>query len=182
MKRVLLLVTVASMFAAAMVLSGVAQAAPISNKAEAQCVKLAILTQGSSFNPSNYTFHAGTAGDDTFDGQATAGPDVFCGFDGIDSITTLDAGDVFIGGAGDDFVINNNGVFDGGQGNDFVDNNNGLSLFFGGEGDDVVETNAPRAFFSGGFGNDVVFNNLGDFTGGPGDDSVGIGNPPVDGP
>ena len=37
-----------------------------------------------------------------FDGQATAGPDVFCGFGGDDSISTLDAGDIFIGGAGND--------------------------------------------------------------------------------
>ena len=44
MKRMLLLVTVGLMLAAAMALSGVAQAAPISDKADAQCAKLAIKT------------------------------------------------------------------------------------------------------------------------------------------
>src|SRR5918998_5358019 len=91
MKRILLLVTVASMLAAAMALSGVARAGPVGSKADAQCMTLANKTLGSSFKPSNYTFIGGTAGNDTFtgtDGQR----EVFCGFGGDDSIGTLGGG------------------------------------------------------------------------------------------
>src|SRR4051812_40582942 len=110
MKRILLLVTVTLMLAAAMALSGVAQAKPIGGKADAKCAQLTIKTLGPSFNPSTYTFHGGTEGADVFTGQATAGPDVFCGFGGDDSITTLDAGDIFLGGAGNDSVRDNFGT------------------------------------------------------------------------
>jgi hypothetical protein len=68
------------MLAVAMAVSGVAQAKPISGKADAQCVKLAIMTLGPSFNPSNYTFIGGTASNDifdNFDNHGTADPDVF---------------------------------------------------------------------------------------------------------
>jgi hypothetical protein len=68
MKRILLLGTVALMLAAAIALSGVAQAAPISDKADAQCAKLAIKTLGPSSNPSNYTFIGGSEGEDDFTG------------------------------------------------------------------------------------------------------------------
>src|SRR5919107_2304227 len=53
------------------------------NSPDAQCRTLASKTLGSSFNPDNYTFHGGTAADDTFtgtDGQS----EVFCGFGGND--------------------------------------------------------------------------------------------------
>src|SRR5215217_3220936 len=77
MKRFSLLVTVASMLVAAMPLSRVAQAAPISDKADAQCAKLAIRTLGTSFNPSNYAFHGGTEGnDDVIRSDVTDGPDL----------------------------------------------------------------------------------------------------------
>ena len=103
-------------------LSRVAQAAPISTKADAQCAKEAIQTLGSSFDPSTYSFHGGTEANDTFtDDDATAGPDVFCDFGGDDVIRRLDAGDVFLGGEGDDFVFEvNEGTFNGGEGNDTV--------------------------------------------------------------
>jgi hypothetical protein len=65
-KPIVLLTTLAAMLAAAIALSGVAQAAPISDKADAQCAKLAIKTLGPSFNASNYTFIGGTEGDDNF--------------------------------------------------------------------------------------------------------------------
>jgi hypothetical protein len=92
MKRIfILLAPLALMLGAAMALSGVAQAGPVGSKADAQCLTLASKTLGSSFNPSNYTFHGGTAGNDTFtgtDGQS----EVFCGFGGDDSIGTLGGG------------------------------------------------------------------------------------------
>jgi hypothetical protein len=62
---------------------------------------LAIKTLGTGFDPANYTFHGGTEGTDDFTGQVTVGPDVFCGF-GDDGIDTLDAGDVFLSGDGND--------------------------------------------------------------------------------
>jgi hypothetical protein len=121
MRRIMLFVTVASMLAAAMALSGMVQAKPISDKADAQCAKLAIQTLGPSYNPSNYTFHGGTEGEDNFDFQATDGIDeVFCGFGGNDEITNLEAGDIFLGGAGADFIEFNVGTFYGGPGDDMV--------------------------------------------------------------
>jgi hypothetical protein len=155
MRRILLLVTVASMLAAAMALSGVAQAAPISGKADVQCLKLAIKTLGPSFNPSTYTFIGGTEDIDDFTGQGTTeGNDVFCGFGGIDSIPYLDAGDIFLGGAGDDGVGQNSGTFYGEAGNDFVSGNFGT--FYGGAGNDHVNTNSPTGTFDGGDGTDSV--------------------------
>jgi hypothetical protein len=120
MKRVSLLVTVALMLAAAMTLSGVAQAAPTTGtKADAMCLAEAAKTLKPGFNPSNYAFHGGTTGDDDFDGQATAGPDVFCGFGGDDQIGYVDEGDIFLGGAGKDSVFYGS-----------------YSTFYGGAGDD----------------------------------------------
>jgi Ca2+-binding RTX toxin-like protein len=144
MKRVMLLVTVALMLAAAMALSGVAQAAPIGGKADAQCAKLAIKTLGPNFNPSTYTFHGGTEGDARDNFTATEGNDVFCGFGGFDRILRLDAGDIFLGGAGNDSVDTNNGTFYGGEGGDFVDLNFGT--FYGEEGNDAVGANLPGGF------------------------------------
>jgi hypothetical protein len=152
-------------------LSGVAQAAPISTKADAQCAKLAIQTLGSSFNPSNYTFHGGTEANDTFtDDDATAGPDVFCGFGGDDVIRRLDAGDVFLGGEGDDFV--------GTDAGDPLSSNYGT--FYGGPGDDFV-LDVNESTFNGGEGDDRVTDNRGTFVGGEGNDTVVTGNPPTDG-
>ena len=154
MKRILLLVTVALMLAAAMALSGVAQAAPISDKADAQCLKLAIKTLGPSFNPATYNFLGGTDGTDTLP-AGTAGPDVFCGFGGDDRIARLNVGDIFLGGEGDDCrlrrrrpVIFNYGTFYGGEGNDTVAYNRGT--FYGGPGQfDTVGYNYAGATFEG---------------------------------
>ena len=118
MKRLLLLVTVALMLAAAMALSGLAQAAPIDGKADAQCAKLAKRTLGPSYNSSNYTFIGGTEGIDNFNGRATDGPDVFCGFGGDELTRTIDESDIFLGGEGNDSVSTNYGTFYGGAGND----------------------------------------------------------------
>ena len=129
MKRIFMLTSMALMLAAAMALSGVAQAAPVGSKADAQCLTLAIQTLGPGFNPSNYAFHGGTAGNDNFTGQGTEGKgDVFCGFGGDDSIDTLGGGDIFIGGAGNDSVTQNFNTFNGGDGIDSVVTNNGGTL------------------------------------------------------
>jgi hypothetical protein len=139
MKRILLLVTVASMLAAALALSGVAQAKPTATSADRQCKKLAIQTLP-NFKPAHYTFHGGTEDSDTFDDDNTEGqPDVFCGFGGVDGIeTTLDAGDIFLGGADFDGVVNNNGTFYGQEGGDVVGFNNTSGIFYGGADDDSV--------------------------------------------
>ena len=132
MKRIfMLLAPLALMLVAAMALSGVAQAAPVGSKADAQCLTLAIQTLGPGFNPSNYAFHGGTAGNDNFTGQGTEGKgDVFCGFGGDDSIDTLGGGDIFIGGTGNDSVTYNapGSTFNGGDGIDSVVTNNGGTL------------------------------------------------------
>ena len=140
MKRNLLLVTLASMLACAMALSWVAQAAPVGGKADAKCLAEAVRTLPPGFNPSNYTFHGGTQGDDAFEDPFTAGPDVFCGFGGDDSLQApwLDAGDIFLGGAGNDTIFDNFGTFYGGEGNDRVHDNDLGATFNGGPGDDSV--------------------------------------------
>jgi hypothetical protein len=144
MKRILLLVTVALMLAGAMALTGVAQARPIADSADAQCAKLAIKTLGPSFNPSNYTFIGGTADTDVFSNQATDGPDVFCGFGSFDTISKLAEGDIFLGGGGNDFVLINEGTFYGEEGDDSVTANRGT--FYGGAGDDSVDINTGGIF------------------------------------
>jgi hypothetical protein len=194
-KRILLLTTLAALMAAAMALSGVAQAQqPIGGSADAQCARLAIETLGPSYNPSNYTFVGGTEGDD-FSLEATDGPDVFCGFGGADGIFLLDTGDVFLGGTGNDNVYINYGTFYGGAGDDYVSENSGT--FYGGAGDDSVSQNSGTfrggtgndavtfinyGTFYGGAGDDNVYRNFGTFYGGPGYDTVAIADPPVDGP
>ena len=143
MKRVLLLVAVASMLAAAMALSGVAQAAIGGNKANAQCRAEAVRTLQPGFKPSNYTFIGGTAGNDRLDGLGSNdAPDVFCGFGGDDLIGNLAEDDIFLGGAGNDVDDVNYGTFYGGAGNDYVDNNE-FGTFYGGPGDDTVGSGQP---------------------------------------
>jgi hypothetical protein len=172
MRRILMLLSVAAMLAAAMALSGVAQAKPTATSADRQCKKLAIQTLP-NFNPAHYTFHGGTDDSqvsDTFDGQVTEGNDVFCGFRGPNSINTLDEGDIFIAGetsdvvginngtfygqGGGDGVGTNYGTFYGGAGDDFVIDNFGT--YYGQEGNDGVERNYPGATFDGGDGTDFV--------------------------
>src|SRR4051794_34017365 len=98
MKRIMLLVTVALMLAAAMALSGVAQAASPRARCQAEAETL------TGLDLTGYNFIGGNKRADNFNRKATEGADVFCGFGGNDAIDTLDAGDIFIGGAGDDFV------------------------------------------------------------------------------
>ena len=139
MRRIMVLLATVAMMAAMLAMSGVAQAAPINDKADAQCLKLAIETLGPGYNPSNYTFHGGTADNDDFSLEPTDGPDVFCGFGGNDFITFLDEGDIFLGGAGNDAALSNRGTFYGGAGNDQVVFNSGT--FDGGDGtfDSVID-------------------------------------------
>jgi hypothetical protein len=142
MKRIMLLVTVASMLGAAMAISGVAQAAQGGNKANAQCRAEAVRTLQPGFKPSDYNFVGGTAGNDRLDGLGSNdAPDVFCGFGG-DDLIGLAEGDIFLGGAGNDVVDINYGTFYGEEGNDYVDNNE-FGTFYGGPGDDTVDSGQP---------------------------------------
>ena len=166
MRRILLLASMALMFAAAMALSGVAQAkTTIGGPTAAQCKNLAIKTLGKGFDPSGYTFVVGTGGNDDFTGQATAGNDVFCGFGGDDSIYTLDQGSIFLGGDGNDSVIKNYGTFYGGDGNDSIDSpydgivGANFGTFNGGAGDDYVQINRFNGTFNGGDGTDSITRN-----------------------
>jgi hypothetical protein len=146
MRRILLLMTLALILAAAMALSGVAQAkTTIGGPTAAQCKNLAIKTLGKGFDPSGYAFVAGTAGDDRF--SNTFGlPEVFCGFGGDDGLFTLEAGDVYLGGDGNDELINNFGTFYGGAGDDFVSDNFG-GTFYGEAGNDTVTINYEGGTF-----------------------------------
>ena len=172
MRRILLLTTLAAMMAAALALSGVAQGAPVGGSADAKCLAEAAKTvEQPGFNPADYAFHGGTELDNNFDGRATAGPDVFCGFGGFDVISNLNAGDIFLGGEGDDGVSTNNGIFFGGEGGDSVDTNSLTGTFNGGAGSDFVDDNIGA--FNGEVGDDTVQTNNGTFNGGAGDDFVG---------
>ena len=119
MKRLLLLVTLALMLAAAMALSRVAQAASPSSKCQQAAASLGI--------SGSYKYIAGSdKKNDNFTSKGTEGADVFCGFGGNDSIETLREGDIFIGGAGNDKVSETNyGTFYGEEGNDFASENYG---------------------------------------------------------
>ncbi len=127
MKRIFMLTTLALMLAAAMALSGVAQAA----SPKAKCQQEAESLSGSNLTGSNFILGNNKRADDFSSKATTAGTDVFCGFGGDDWIDTLDAGDLFIGGAGNDTIYEtNNGTFIGGAGDDFV-------VYVGGTGDFV---------------------------------------------
>jgi hypothetical protein len=168
MKRIVLLTALAAMMAAAMALCGVAQAKPITNgKADAKCLVEAVRTLQPGFKPSDYAFHGGTEGDD-ISLQATDGADVFCGFGGNDRTGTLAAGDIFIGGEGDDLVFINEGTFYGQEGIDIVSANYGT--YYGGPGNDFATVNYGT--FNGGEGDDFVNRNVGTFNGGEGNDTV----------
>lgn len=136
-KALMALGLLAAMVAAMMIFSGVAHAkTTIGGPTAAQCKNLAIKTIGSSFDPSGYTFVVGTSGDDTF--TDTAGKrEVFCGFGGNDSMDTIEAGDIFLGGDGNDYAYGNfDGTVYGGAGDDYVYYNQGT--FYGEEGNDYV--------------------------------------------
>jgi Ca2+-binding RTX toxin-like protein len=176
MKRIVLLTALAAMMAAAMALSGVAQAKPITeDKADKKCLVEAVRTvEQPGFKPAAYTFFGGTEDNDTADLQRTEGPDVFCGFGGNDLVGSLDPGDIFLGGAGGDSVGGiSQGTFYGGEGDDTVLFASQGSTFNGGEGNDEVTSNF--ATFNGEAGDDFVEQNAegATFNGGPGIDTFG---------
>jgi len=158
MRRSLLLLT--AMALALLVASSVAQAA----SPTARCLQEAQSLTGTNLTGSNVVVGNNKRADDFSSKATTAGTDVFCGFGGDDWIDTLDAGDIFIGGAGNDTIYNtNNGTFYGGAGDDTVggggsdavnDTNNGT--FYGGDGRDVVYTN-NGTFYGGGGGDFIVY-------------------------
>jgi hypothetical protein len=147
MRRTLLLLT--TMALGVLMVSSVAQAA----SPTASCLQEAQTLTGSTLT--GYNVVVGKNRADNFTSKATAGGDVFCGRGGSDAIGTLDAGDIFIGGAGDDSVLDNYGTFLGGAGNDTLDGN--VGIFGGGAGDDSVSTNLGGTFY-GGDGIDTVEN------------------------
>jgi len=115
---------------------------PLSSTKSCQPIGAASKTvEQPGFNPSNYTFIGGTEGIDNFSNppKATADPDVICGFGGDDAIFTVDAGDIFLGGEGNEFIAFNSGTVYGGEGKDFIDTNKGT--FDGGAGIDEVSIN-----------------------------------------
>jgi hypothetical protein len=136
---------------------GAAGPALAQGDARARCIREAARAGliGRDLNPSNANFVGGTDGIDNFTGQETAGRDVFCGFGGGDVIDALFAGDIFLGGAGDDIVHEmKGGTFNGGAGDDRVFDLQG-GTFNGGAGDDVVH-NMLGGTFNGGAGTDTV--------------------------
>jgi hypothetical protein len=138
MKRISLLVTLALMLAAALALSGVAQAqTTIGGPTAAQCKNLAIKTLGKGFDPSGYTFVVGTADSDSFSSD-NGQPEVFCGYGGNDLIRVLEAGDIFLGADGIDIVTTNYGTVYGGAGNDAVNVNEVGGTFYGEAGYDFA--------------------------------------------
>src|SRR5918998_1804829 len=157
MRRSLLLLT--TMALGVLMVSSVAQAA----SPKAKCQQEAVTLTGSTFTGANFVVGNNKRADD-FSSKATAGTDVFCGFGGDDWTDTLDAGDLFIGGAGNDTIYEtNNDTFIGGAGDDTIGGgcsdvegvnctNNGT--FYGGDGRDVVYFN--NGFFYGGGGGDFV--------------------------
>jgi hypothetical protein len=125
-----------------LMVGSVAQAA---GSPRANCLQEAQLLTSSTLTGYNVVVGNNRRADD-FTSKATAGDDVFCGRGGNDSIATLDAGDIFIGGAGDDYLHdfqNNNGTFYGGAGNDYVFYNYGT--FDGGDGTTLSTSRTPRA-------------------------------------
>jgi Ca2+-binding RTX toxin-like protein len=173
-KRIFVLMALALMLVAAMALSGVAQAASPRAKCKQEAASLGLSLDG-------YNFIYGNNKNNDLSSQATAGPDFFCGLGGNYRVLTLDAGDIFVGGAGDDDVYSNGGTFNGGDGNDSVYYLSSGATFIGGAGNDSVTTALGGTFY-GDADNDSVHNNDATFYGGDGIDTVDNGNPPVDGP
>ncbi len=170
MRRSLLLL--ATMALGVLMVGSVAQAA---GSPRANCLQEAQLLTSSTLTGYNVVVGNNRRADD-FTSKATAGDDVFCGRGGNDSIATLDAGDIFIGGAGDDYLHDfqyNNGTFYGGDGNDSVFYNN--ATFYGGAGNDsVTQFQDTTGTFNGEDGNDSVSLNFnfGTFNGGDGVDTI----------
>src|ERR671910_845313 len=137
-KRIVLLSTLAAMLAAAMALSGVAQAAPtIDTKADAKCLAEAAKTvQQPGFNPADYIFHGGADDDGVVHNNGT-----FYGQAGGDNVGVNHETGTYYAGEGDDHVQINNGTYYGQEGSDSVDFNHETGTVFGGADDDHVQEN-----------------------------------------
>ena len=158
-----------------LVLLMVSPALADNGNARSQCISAAAQAGMSIPDLNNVNVIVGTEGDDLFVGQATEGPDVFCGLGGQDYLETLDEGDVFLGGVGNDSVsFLKGGTFYGGKGFDSVGNLEG-GTFNGDKGNDSVEY-LYGGTFNGGAGDDdsVTFQYGGTFNGGAGDDVVSV--------
>jgi Ca2+-binding RTX toxin-like protein len=156
MKRIFMLLALALMLVAAMVLSGVAQAASPSAKCQQEAETL------TGLDLTGYNVVVGNnKRTDNFSLKETEGADVFCGRGGDDSIGILAEGDIFIGGDGTENVGTINGTFYGGAGDDRLSYNSGTGTFDGGAGNDSVIENYGT--FNGGDGNDQVTNDYGAF-------------------
>ena len=100
MKRIFMLLALALMVVAAMALSGVAQAASPKARCQLEAASLGVDLTG-------YTFVYGNNRNNGFT-DTVGQPEVFCGLGGDDSIgsqidpLSLETGDIFIGGAGND--------------------------------------------------------------------------------
>jgi len=149
MRRSLLLLT--TMALGVLMVSSVAQAA----SPRATCLQEAQTLTGLDLTGYNIIVGNNKRAD-YFTGKGTEGGDVFCGRGGDDQIDTLDAGDIFIGGAGNDTVGGscsdvggttciNYGTFYGGDGRDVVYFNNGT--FISGAGDDFVTYVGGTGYF-----------------------------------
>ena len=133
MRRSLLLLTTMAL-GVLMVSSGAQAASP-----RATCLQEAQTLTGLDLTGYNIIVGNNKSAD-YFTGKGTEGGDVFCGRGGDDQIDTLDAGDIFIGGAGNDTVGGscsdvggttciNYGTFYGGGGDDFVTYVGGTGYF-----------------------------------------------------
>jgi hypothetical protein len=155
---------------------GTAGPALAQDDARGRCIREAARAGliGRDLNPGRANFVVGTDGPDDFTGRATTGRDVFCGFDGNDSIRELDEGDVLLGGAGIDVVDSLfGGTLNGGDGDDRANILQG-GTFNGGSGDDSV-TVQSRGTFNGGDGVDRAhILQGGTFNGGEGFDHVAL--------
>jgi len=110
--------------------------------------------KANGYNPGLFArIEVGTGGYDTF--TNTAGADLFCASDGGSTILSLDEGDLYIGGGGNDSIDEmNGGYFIGGGGNDSIEVLYG-GTFVGHGGNDSVSVQAGGNF-NGNDGNDSI--------------------------
>ena len=125
-------------------------------------------------DPAIVNYIWGNNGNDNL--SATAGIDVICGFAGFDSVQNEPkAGDIFLGGTGNDTVGSlGGGTFIGGDGTDAIEGFMWSGAFDGGADRDVVD-NFLGGTFNGGDGDDYIgrMHGGGTFNGGDGVDGVG---------
>lgn len=103
-------------------------------------------------------------------------PKIVQGYEGNDSITGADGGDILVGGTGDDTINGQNGqdVISGGAGVDVLSGGEGEDTLFGGADNDVLTGGNGNDRLEGGAANDTLSGSSGEDTlnGGDGDDSL----------